>query len=74
MPKARKEHLSKRSNKKGSSSTPGKQKGQNCQRSISKNFVTKDTKGWKKDPNLWLQGCKEISSMKGNFPVSEMRE
>lgn len=74
MSKSKKAHLSKQSSKKPSSSTPGRQKGSNCQKSVAKNFVTKDTKGYKKDANLWLQGCKEISGMKGNFPVVEMRE
>lgn len=56
------------------SSTPGRQKNSNCQKSIAKNFVVLDTKGYKKNPNLWLQGCLEISSMKGNFPVQEVIE
>lgn len=56
------------------SSTPGRQKNSNCQKSVAKNFVTLDTKGYKKDPNLWLQGCIEISDMKGNFPTQEVIE
>lgn len=67
--------MSKRKNKgKESSSTAGKSKGENCHRSVAKNFVTKNTKGWKSDPALWLQGCVEISGMKGNLPVQEVRD
>lgn len=56
------------------SSTSGRQKNANCQKSVAKNFVVNDTKGYKKDPALWLQGCKEISAMKGNFPTQEILE
>lgn len=65
MPKGKK--------KQGGSSTPGKSKGQNCQRSIAKNFATKDTKAAKKDYNLYMQGMREISSMKGNIAVVEVQ-
>lgn len=65
MPKSRKTRPS---------STAGKMKGSNCQKSVAKNFVVNDTKGFKKEPNLWLQGCMEISTQKGNFPVQEVIE
>lgn len=31
------------------SSTKGREKGSNCHKSVAKTFVTKDTKGYKKD-------------------------
>lgn len=54
------------------SSTAGRMKNSNCQKSVAKNFVVHDTKGWKKDPALWLQGCREISAQKGNYPTQEI--
>lgn len=47
--------------KRRSSSTAGKVKSPNCQKSVAKNFVTLDTKGYKKNWSLWIQGCMEIS-------------
>jgi hypothetical protein len=56
------------------SSTPGKSKNSNCQKSVAKNYVVLDTKGYRKDIALWIQGCKEISAMKGNLPTQEILE
>jgi len=58
------------------SSTPGRTKGSNCHKTVAKNFVTLDTKGYKKDWALWLQGCKEISDIsakRGGAAVSEIK-
>ena len=54
------------------SSTPGKQKGQNCQRSVLKTLFAKDPKAYKKNPNEWLSACLEVSKMKGNNPTYEV--
>jgi hypothetical protein len=59
---------------KRSSSTAGKMKGSNCQKSVAKTYVAKDTKGMKKDWALWVQGCIEISKEKGNLPTQEVIE
>lgn len=57
MPKSRKERPS---------STPGKSKDKNCQKSQMKNMYCNDTKWCKKDPNGYAKACKEIDSYKGN--------
>lgn len=58
--------------KKRSSSTAGKMKGSNCQKSVAKTFVAKDTKGMKTDWALWMEGCRQISKEKGNLPTQEV--
>ena len=60
--------------RKRSSSTAGKMKGSNCQKSVAKTFVARDTKGAKKNWALWMQGCIEISKEKGNLPTQEVIE
>ena len=65
MPKAKKKG-------KESSSTPGRQKGPNCQKSVLKTWYCKDTKAHKKNRTDWLNACKEVSNMKGNLPTQEV--
>lgn len=48
------------------SSTPGRTKGPNCQRSQIKNLYAKDSKFYKKDPENYAAACAVIDSMKGN--------
>lgn len=48
------------------SSTPGRTKGDNCQRSQIKNQYSKDTKFYKKDPANYAAACAIIDEMKGN--------
>ena len=48
------------------SSTPGKSKGQNCQRSQLKNLYALDTRLYRTNPKLYEKACLEISQMKGN--------
>lgn len=59
--------------KRKSSSTAGKIKGPNCQKSVAKNFVTLDTKGYKKNWSLWMQGCMEITKA-NNMATQEIIE
>jgi hypothetical protein len=54
------------------SSTPGKSKGQNCQRSQLKNLFAYDTKLHKTNPKLHLRACEEVSKQKGNYPTQEV--
>jgi len=54
------------------SSTPGKSKGSNCQKSQLKTMYCKDTKLHKKNPTLWLRACEEVSKEKGNLPTQEV--
>ena len=56
-----------------SSSTPGKAKGINCQKSVAKNFYSKDTKAHKKSSVLYLQACREVSQING-IKVQELVE
>lgn len=56
------------------SSTPGKSKGQNCQRSVLKNLYCKDTRLHRTNPKLFLAACEEVSKMKGNHPTFEVLE
>lgn len=51
------------------SSTPGRMKGTNCQKSENKNLFVHDTKLHKTNPKLWLSILKEVQSVqnaKGN--------
>jgi len=48
MPKSRKERPS---------STPGRSKGENCQKSQLKNLYAKSTRLHRTNPKLWLQAC-----------------
>lgn len=57
MPKSKKERPS---------STPGRLKGSNCQRSQLKNLYCLDTKLWRKNPDLWSKCCAEVDGQKGN--------
>lgn len=59
MPKSRKER---------SSSTPGRTKGSNCQKSDLKNLHANDTKLYKTNPKLWFKCCDAVDSEKGNRP------
>lgn len=45
------------------SSTPGKSKGPNCQRSQDKNLYSKDARLYKKDPENYERICKVINKM-----------
>ena len=57
MPKSRKERPS---------STPGRQKNENCQKSQLKNQYSKDTRWHKKDILNYIKACEHINSQKGN--------
>jgi hypothetical protein len=57
MPKSRKERPS---------STPGRQKNDNCQKSQTKNKYCNDTRWYKKDVENYRKACLLINSMKGN--------
>lgn len=51
------------------SSTPGRLKGANCQKSEKKNLFVHDTKLHKTNPKLWLsvlQEVQDIQKAKGN--------
>ena len=62
---------SKKNNGRGSS-TAGKAKGANCQKSVLKTWYSKDTKAYRKNPTDWLSACIEVSNMKGNLPTQEV--
>lgn len=57
MPKSRKQRPS---------STNGRTKGENCQRSQIKNLYAKDPRFYKKDPENYATACALVDSMKGN--------
>ena len=59
MPKSRKERPS---------STAGKTKGSNCQKSELKNLHAKDTKLYRTNPKLWKKACDAVDKEKGNRP------
>lgn len=63
MPKSRKERPS---------STPGRSKGTNCQRSQLKNLYAKDPRAHRTRPTEFLRACQIISQMKGNHPTTEV--
>jgi len=48
------------------SSTAGRTKGSNCQRSQGKNLYCKDTILYRKNPDLYAKCCIEIDNQKGN--------
>ena len=56
------------------SSTSGKIKGKNCQRSQLKNLYSKDARIYKRDPATYEKACMEIASMKGNQPYKPPTE
>lgn len=58
MPKSRKERPS---------STPGKTKGGNCQKSENKTRYTRDTRWYRTDPKNYAKVCELINSEKGNL-------
>lgn len=45
------------------SSTPGKLKGANCQKSQKKNLFVNDTRLYKKDSKLWLSVLEEVQTI-----------
>lgn len=51
-----------RDRKKGSS-TPGKQKGANCHKSVLKNLYSKDTRAYRTKPNEWLAAVQEVQNV-----------
>ena len=48
------------------SSTAGRSKGSNCQRSQMKNLYCKDHRLYRKNPDLFAKCCAEIDQQKGN--------
>lgn len=51
------------------SSTPGKSKGENCQRSQLKNLYSKDSRLHRTNPKLWRAAVMEVQNvqkLKGN--------
>lgn len=57
MPKSRKNRPS---------STPGKSKNSNCQKSQLKNQYVHDNRWYKKDIANYVKACKHINDQKGN--------
>jgi hypothetical protein len=47
------------------SSTAGRTKGANCHRSQLKNLYAKDSRMYKKDPDLYIKACELANSQKG---------
>jgi hypothetical protein len=48
------------------SSTPGRSKNENCQKSQTKNKYAKDTRWYKKDVINYAKACEHINNQKGN--------
>ena len=48
------------------SSTPGRTKNSNCQRSQLKNLYCKDHRLYRTNPDLWAKCCAEVDLQKGN--------
>lgn len=65
MPKSRKTRPS---------STPGKSKNQNCQKSQLKNQYCTDSKWYKKDVVNYAKACQHINSYKGNSQSAWIKE
>lgn len=65
MPKSRKQRPS---------STPGKSKGFNCQRSELKTKYAKDSKWFKKDVANYMVACEIINAQKGNLKSGWIEE
>jgi hypothetical protein len=63
MPKSRKTRPS---------ATPGRSKGANCQKSIAKNYYCASRSYKGKERKLYLEGCAQVSKMKGNLPTQEI--
>lgn len=57
MPKSRKDRPS---------STPGKVKGQNCQKSETKTRYSRDSRWYRTDPENYRKACAVINQEKGN--------
>lgn len=55
-----------KSDKSRPSSTAGRSKGENCQRSQIKTLYAKDARFYKKHPANYMQACKLINKQKGN--------
>jgi hypothetical protein len=66
MPKAGK-------NSKGSS-TPGRSKGTNCQRSQLKNMYCLDSRLYRTNPALYEKCCVEVGQQKGNYPYKPQNQ
>lgn len=62
--------MSRRSRNNRSSSTPGKQKGQNCQKSELKNLFCNDTKLHRTNPKLWMACVLEIQKVQRDKGVN----
>jgi hypothetical protein len=60
-----------KSKKLRSSSTPGRSKGANCQKSVAKTYFC-SSRSYKGDSSLYFSGCVEVSHMKGNLPTQEV--
>jgi hypothetical protein len=65
MPRAKKDR---------GSSTPGKSKGFNCQRSQMKTQYAKDAKWYKKDVDNYMNACLIINAQKGNLKSGWIEE
>jgi len=67
--------MSKKSKKglKGSS-TAGRSKGQNCQRSELKTLYAKDPRLHRTNPKLYEACCVEVGKQKGNYPFKPQQE
>ena len=59
--------MARKSKKTGGSSTPGKSKGSNCQKSIIKTQAAKDNRFYKTDPVNYAKACHLINQEKGNM-------
>ena len=58
--------MSRKNRQQHSSSTAGKMKDQNCQRSQMKNLYCKDSRLYRTNPTLYAKAVAEVDSMKGN--------
>lgn len=56
-----------RSRKERQSSTPGKSKGSNCQKSVLKTQYAKDARFYKNDPKNYAKVCFLVDQEKGNL-------
>ena len=56
------------------SSTPGRQKGDNCHRSVLKNLYCRDPRLYRTNPELYEKACIEVGTHKGNIPYRPQTE
>jgi len=63
-----------RASKTRGSSTPGRQKNSNCQKSQLKNQYCKDARWYKKDPVNYAKAAEHINSYKGNLQSAWTKE